>query len=336
MGRRATASVTQQFLHQQKSTAQMGASSITSFIELASKSLVLLTKDADINLVTDNTQKRMEAFVDDWSSTPVIAILRIDSGGIRVAAASSTKQVKFEERLDKSDAVCIGWAETAHPGEICVTDVGIPSPEEEKQFGHVFGLVTPVHFNDKYNGSLVLAISFDKLAENYLNTLRITDDSIVSVIASNGNVIYSDNPEYINKNLLELLKENVFLGSSVIADRVEQILKTNEAGSEDLALPKPFNTRVLRMLVAYAPIQINDDHLMLVTRTPFSQALQAAAPFYVNNIAIVVVMLLVLLLLVVVVAKNMAYREGFIGHGKVHGEKKEKSEKEMEKIVEKK
>jgi len=330
MSQRAVDSLTQQYMDQQKSVTQMGAISISSFIDLTSKTLVLLPEDTDLVFVTDDTQERMQTFVDKWSSTPVVVFFRFDSEGNRVLAATNVDQVEYKGVDNKSNEACIEWAITAQLGEICFTDIDVPGHEEEKQLGYVFGMVTPIHVNGKFDGSLVLGISLDKLTEVYLDNLRITDDTIVSIITPKGDIVYSDNADYINKNILELLRENLFLGSPVIVDDVEQMLKTNKAGVGDLALPKPFDTQLLRMLISYAPIQVNNSYVMLVTRTPIYPALQMITPFYLGSVAFVVVMLLALLLLVVGVTKGMAYREGFVGHGRLHGEKQKETEKELE------
>jgi len=335
MGREATASLTQQYLDRQMSVTEMGASSMTSYIELTGRSLVHLAEDDHIVYVNNNTKEWVQAYVDDWSTTPLMVIFRFDSEGNRIIAVSSDRTVEYKEVVNKSEQVCIGSAETFQPGEVCFTDVHIPGDKIDEHFGFMIGMVTPIYVNDQFDGSLLFGISLNKLTEFYLDNLRITDGSVVTIITSEGNVLYSSNPDYIGKNLLELLKDNVFLGSPVLVDKVEQVLTANEAGSGDLALPKPLGSRVSRMLLAYAPIQIDGGHMMLVVRTPYSEALKMAAPFYVSNIAIVIVVFLALLLLVVVIVKNVAYREGFIGHGKMHGEKQEKSEKDLQKIVEK-
>jgi hypothetical protein len=301
MGRGATYSLTQQFLVRQKTITKTGANSITSLLDLSSKTLILLTEDDDLAFVTVNTQERMQTFIENWSSTPVIAILRLDSKGNRIAAATNIDKIKLEGTIDKSDAKCIGWAETAKPGEICFTDPGIPSQEEAKQFGYVIGMVTPIHAKNKYNGSLVLGISLNKLTESYLDSLRVTDDTFASILTSDGNIIYTDNPDFLTKNLLEQLRQNIFLGSTIIVDDVEQILKTGEAGFWDVVLPQPVDYRLQRMLVAYAPIQVGDGHWMLITRTPYFQALQMITPFYTRQIGVMAVGFLILLLLAVIV-----------------------------------
>ena len=311
MGRGATSSLTQHFLERQKSVAKMGANSITNLIDLSTKSLVLLTEDDDLVFVTANTQERMQTFIDNWASTPVIGIFRFDNHGNRIAGALNLEQTEIKGAVNFSELECINWAKTAQPGEICITDPLIPKQENTKHIGYVIAIFTPIHINGKLDGSLVLAMSLNKLAESYLDTLRVTDGTMASILVSDGRIVYSDNQDFLSKNLLEELRQNIFLGSTALVDDVEQILKTNEAGSWDVALPQPVDYRLQRMLVAYAPIQVNGGRWVLITRTPHFQALQMIAPFYTREIGIITVGFLILLLFTVIIlsGRSLIYKK---------------------------
>lgn len=287
----------------EESVAIAGAQSISSFITLFGKTIVILADNPEIISRGAKSQEIFNGFVDSWRETPINGVLLVDKNG-KASLFSSKMGNALTEISSVSDRDYFIWASKAKKGEVFVGEPIIPRVGNlGKQY--IIPVATPVYREGRFDGLLVSSVVLKDLTEQYLDPLKMSADTRVYIVNSSGTILYGSFESLIGKNYIKYLEDHPFLGSTVIADYLKQKAESTVVGKLDIVLPdeKKGGLTLTRFLIAYAPIFYNHSHLILAIAVPADEALTYIAPVYINQIGALLAGFLAILLLTIVFIK---------------------------------
>lgn len=306
LGKQASDALIEQMLHREQLATRSGGKTIEIFFNLFGRSLRgLASRDTIINFSEAGKEDIIE-YAKRWEGTPVV--------GIAYADATGTVRVTGDGDLDiasnVSDRAYYRWAQTAQKGEVYIS-----APVVSK-LGHTKGeivipVATPViSENGNFKGALVAVILVSELQKEFIYPIKVTDQTLVYLISSDGTILYSDTSADIGKNLLGELRGHPFLGSDILLEKFTGILASGQEGKLDIVYPVNLETYQLkRMLAAYSPVRVDDNLFYVGIATPVSEALIYVMPFYFKNVAIAGLFLLAFALIAIRFAKSVGYHE---------------------------
>ena len=286
----ATKVLVDQMLAREQILTLAGANAIGGFFQAAGTSLAILATDQAIATGTGRIQDTLQTYIDRWDPTPVDGIIVTDDQGT-VTYNANPEQRNTMVGFNVADRPYFSWAKTAEPGEFRVSAVVI-SAGGASQGTAVIPVATPlVDDTGRFRGTVVLAVSLQKLTETFVEPLNISERSELYVLRDDGMTFIAPQKELIGQTVFQRIEEHPFLGDSVIANLVRT--KLAEAGTEGtirLAYPKSFNQVVPleERLVAYHALAIADQRFYLALTTPVSDAIAYLTPFYLRGLAILV------------------------------------------------
>ena len=280
VGASSIKSLVEQMHHREQVIARSGASSITSFIDLTSRSLLILSNN-DIN------SQILNSFAKNWTDTPVAGIIFADTHGQIKLVASNIEKLSLGGNVSDRDYFI--EASKSPVGSIII---GKPFISRVPGAGQIYKIpiATPVFVNNKLNGVLTVSISIPSLTEKYLDPLKISSKTGVYLINSNGDFLKSTTLETSNQNLFQFIEKHPFLGDKIIMPLVRQKLALNQETKLDIAVPDFITGKITRTLIASSPINLTPSrHWILAVTTPVDDALIFISPFIVRNVILLIV-----------------------------------------------
>jgi hypothetical protein len=286
----------------EESVSKAGAQSISSFIKLFGNSIVLLADNPEIISRGTKTQEVLNSFVEIWRETPINGILLVDKVGKTSLFSTKTGITTLAESTSVSDRDYFVWAKQAKKREVFIGEPIIPRVGNlGKQY--IIPVATPIYKEGNFDGLLVSSILLTQLTKEYLEPLKMSEDTRVYLVSSNGTILYGPFESLIGKNYIQYLKDHPFLGSTVIASYLKQKAESTEPEKLDIVLPDEKKGGITRFLIAYAPIFYNHSHLLLAIAVPADEALTYIAPVYINQLGALIAGFLAILLLTIVFIK---------------------------------
>jgi C4-dicarboxylate-specific signal transduction histidine kinase len=318
LGKGARNALVEQMLHREQANARAGASSIATFVELVGNTLIAISNRDEIITPGPQTDILLESAMLKWKDTPVTSIILTDKDGKVIKAVY--RELPGEVGISIADREHFLWAKNAESSEFYVS-AAIKSRLRGENY-YVVPVASPVIDKEgNFNGLLAFGVSIDQLADDYMNHLKISDNTEIYIAKSDGNLIYAPKEEYLGKNVIELIEEPPFLGSEIIVEKLKGRLEKIQEGKLELAYPENVGTAspLKARLIAYSPVHIRDREWILVIATPIEDALISITPIYFRQAASVLIIFLAFLGLSVRFAKVYGYKEAM---KELHKEKK--------------
>ena len=278
-------SMVEQMLHREQVIARSGAASITSFVDMTSRSLLILSNN-NINSEVLNT------FTKNWSGTPVVGIIFTDTKGEIKLVASNSEDLSSGGNVSNRDYFI--EASKSPNNSISIGKPFISRVPGANQTTYKIPIATPVFSNNKFIGVLAVSISIPSLADKYLNSLKISSRTGIFLISSNGDFLNGSIPETADENIFQLAEEHPFLGDKIIIPMIRQKLALTQETKLDIAIPDFTTEKITRTLIASSPTNLSPSmKSMLVVTTPLEDALIFISPFMFRNIILVIVIYII-------------------------------------------
>lgn len=309
LGSNATNALVEQILHRQQASARAGASAVATFFGLVGNSVAIISTRDEIINPSDETDVFLNRFIAQWEGTPVTALILTDEEGLVIKAAYS--DVAGVTGVSIEDREYFDWVREPHEEKYRVS-----VPTLSRLRGESYYVVPVVsRVEDKagnFKGAVVVGVSIDKLAGDYMEGLKISDKTEIYIVKSNGTLIYAPYKELLGVNLFDFVRERPFLGSEVLLKQVEErIGEDRREGKVRIAYPENIlsSSKITPRLIAYTHVPLEDRQWTLAVSTPLSDSLMFLAPIYGRQMAGFVLVFLGVLVLAIRLAKTIAYRE---------------------------
>ena len=307
-GSSARTALIEQMLHREQVIARSGANSIESFFLLSGRSLSSLAQDKKLPGRDQETQKALEEFMAVWKDSPIPGVVLVDEKGI--VRFNANIYNKPDVGATVKDRDYFTWAKTAKEKEVyfgtpVISRVGASEGE------YIVPVASPLISDGQFKGVLTAAVILSQLTNDYLQPLKISDQTEVYILDSQGVFISALDGELIGKNVYQYLDENPFLGSAVLKEEFKKRVAEKGEGKLQVAwLDTKGNSNIFsRKLLAYSPFSLGKQSFFLAIVTPVDDALVYIGPIYMRQNVGFVISFLAVLMVVVRLAKIYAYKE---------------------------
>ncbi|MFA7301589.1 MAG: cache domain-containing protein [Candidatus Shapirobacteria bacterium] len=291
-----------QIQHREQTIARSGASSIRSLLTSSADTLNVLAKNDKITSPNSQTHLLLNQVVTNWKGTSLSLIALIDSQGNVVAATSN------QDTVSNLTAKSSGREYFENGKKLLENSFYVGKPILPKLAGlqskYLIPISVPVYKDGKANGILVATFYVSDIVHEYLVPLKISDKSDIIIFNQQGDFISSLRPEVIGLNVFEYIKQNPFLGDTIVMRRLEEGLKQNIEQKHDLVIPNLFNNKLTRTLIASSPINIGDNKWILVVTTPVDDALNFIGPFEMRNLMYIIIIFFIVIFITLFLSKR--------------------------------
>lgn len=319
LGTSAKEALVEQMLHREQLSARAGSDSLEAFFDLFGRSLSGLASSNEVGDFSAQSQERIDGFMERWTDTPVAGVVLIDTSG----------NVKFNSNRNGThdvggylgDRDYFEWSKTAKTGQIFISSP-VVSRLGASQGKYIVTVSTPVlDANGDYKGVLSASVILEELSAQYITPLKITDTSYEYLLNEKGDVLVSDQEGIGGLNFFDQMAKIPFMGSAILTGRLKDALLSRQEGKLRAAYPVDLHTYILvPMLVAYSPVSVGDNHLMLAISTPENDTLAFLTPFYFRDLGVAGLAFFAFLIIAVRIAKVTGYEEGLEKEQREHGE----------------
>jgi len=311
-GRSAVNMLIEQMLHREQAITRSGAGSIQSFLTLFGDAISLLAQNRQVS--PDNVKESEEILtkiLTNFKNTPMGGILLIDSYGELLLNPNIVGNMVTPGTMVDDREYYI-WSKTAKEREVFWGEP-ILSQIGGSKGKMIIPISTPIIRDGRFKGVLAASIILPDLTKDFLDPLKISNNSEVYLFKDNGEIIYSGKfEETVDKNIFSLIDENKFLGSEYIKGEIKKALNSGKEGKLRIAYPTSNNTAILsERLLAYSPIDLgNGEVWYLVMSTPVMDALVFMGPFYTRQIILTILIFMAILIYAVRFSKMRGFKEG--------------------------
>jgi C4-dicarboxylate-specific signal transduction histidine kinase len=310
LGTYAKNALVEQMLHREQANVRAGASAMGTFFKLVGNSAVRISSRDEVITPSSETDGVFTRFIYQWGQdSPVTSIILVDKTGKVIKAAYS--ELEGQVGISVADRDYFVWAKDAPAGEFHISGAIISRLRQGENY-YVVPVASPViDENGEFKGVLVVGVSLNRLTEQYLNHLKISDNTEIHLVNKDGTFLYTSFKELLGKNLFEYIQSHPFLGSEALVTEIKKRMADRREGKALVAYPTvagqalPLKARML----AYGPVFIEGHDWILVIATPVEDALISMGPFYIRFVIGMAVAFLLLLALGIRLAKIQAYRE---------------------------
>lgn len=296
-----------------------GAHAVESFFALVGKTLVVLSKQPQVESFTIGTQLLAEDFISSWSQdTPVRSVLFADSQGVvryninREGVSTTGVVVSDREYFIKTARLSEGEYYISQPftaragpiaGQLAIT------------------INTPIYREQQFVGIISTVLSLSELAQYFILPLYSAESTTGYILSQDGTVWYGQDESLIGQNIFTLIEQNAFPGSSLIADLTRKALTVVREGTLIQTIPNHETGRLEPHVVAYTPIHVLDQKWLLVIISPEHDSLlhfQTIRNIYFIRFIFFLFMIVFFIIMFNIgirIAQRESYRRGFTeGH----------------------
>ena len=308
----------EQMLHREQLATRAGAVSIVAFFNLYDRTIADLATRKEIVNFSPESAQLLDDFMLRWGGTPVAGIAVLDKDGIVKFHGSGSLMLDIGTSLGDRDYFIKSKA--AKAGDMLISSPLI-SRSRDSEGKYILTVSTPIFSKDgNFVGVLASSISLSELTTEYISPLRITGKSFEYLLNEDGEVLGTDQEGILGVNFLDQLKSNPFVGSKIQRDELKNILSSGMEGKLEVAYPTDIKLQIPKpMLIAYSPLDIGENHLMLAMSTPTEDALIFLFPIYARSAKIIAGAFFIILLLGIRIAKLRGYQEGVEEEHKIQG-----------------
>lgn len=310
-------SLVEQIFHREQVIARAGAKSSEAHILNTENGLKLLARSQRITVMEKEVQGMLEQYVSDRKGTPTTGVAIVNPEGKIIANANNLGMPR-EIGVSVADRAYFKWAKAAREGEVYL-DIPTVSRVGASKGQTIIPVASPIIENGKFKGVAVAVVLLSKLTELYLNPLKISQQTRIYLVDSNGFLLYASYNQLTGVNYFDYLKNKPFPGSEEVGTRLKKHVAEKTEGKLDLYLPneQKGGTRT-RFLIAHSPVVLGSTTLLLAVASPVEEALIFAGPLY-ADLADGVVFRLVAILVVAMwftvsirLVQRQAFLEGFV------------------------
>ena len=301
LGKGTESSVSNSLLHQKQVIARAEAGNITSFFQAYGNSVAILAQLNTMSRQDEMSLRDMDLFVEQWRSSGLVAgVILTDKDGVvvlnsNVKGTSDTGDLltdrdyfqwaKAKDRVDKK---------TYFIGRPVVSRLGASEGET------IIPVAAPVYQDDIFSGVVVAATKLRPLTELYFGLLNVSNITDVYLISEDGSLLYSSSEEdALGENLITRLQGRPFLGSPLTIDVLKSALATSKEGT--------LHTKT--HLVAYSPVLLEDQKILLVIASPAQIISEYTTPTYVRTTGVLLLVTLAVILFGITASRETRIRE---------------------------
>ena len=275
IGSGGTKSMIEQMLHREQIIARSGAKSISTFIDLNSKALLTL---ADQENVTD---QELKEFINNFSGTPITGAVKTDANGKVVSTHSNVENLTSGADISNRDFF---QSAKNDPSQKLIISKPFISTIEGANQNYKVSITTPIVKQGQFQGILSISISIPILTDNFLNSLKISDQTDIILLDKDGYFLSSNYPQVVGRSIKEYVEKNPFLGDKLIVSMIQEKLQETDEQKIDIVIPNLSTGKLTRTLIASSPVNFENNKWILVITTPVQDALVFVSPFILKNI----------------------------------------------------
>lgn len=263
---------TQQLMH-----AKKAAKKIQGFFQRHSELLGNLSKFDHLVALDQQGKDLMQVFFENHSSE-IRSIARVGSNGRAIWAFPPNPNVEAADLADQEQV-----REMIQTHRPVLSDV----LSSERGFDSV-ALHVPIFANDIFQGSLTEVISFDHLAKESLEDIKLGEDGYAWMISSKGVELYCPVPGHVGKPVFENCKD-----FPTILSMAREMVQGNQ-GTTTYIFNKVRGqtTESIKKHAVYLPIQLPGTFWSIVVATPESEVLESIQGFRDRWLLIITVLLI--------------------------------------------
>jgi C4-dicarboxylate-specific signal transduction histidine kinase len=302
-------SLLEQVQHRQQLSVRMGSKLVENLINSVGKSILMISNNP--------TQEELDLFVDNWQSSGIVGITFLDKNG-KVIKSSNILNLS-DLGQDLSDRDYFEW--TAKSTSKTYKVFGpILSKRGPSKGTYVIPIATAVFDkNQKFNGVLVSAVPLFNLSKDYLNDIKILDNSQIYLITKEGVIIFSDDQSILGKSYTEILSQD-FLGKSKVFSVINEKLEEPDESKFGLVIPNLTNKSILEpYLISMASIHANDQIWKIVEITPQKELNSFVYDSLNKRILAIFVVAALFVGMALRYSRNSGYHEAVSNEHKIHG-----------------
>lgn len=192
--------------------ARSGAQTVKLFLKDLEIQLLTLSQVPDVVLLDEQkTRERFENLIDQAEDTPFIGIGSLDKDG-KAKIITNRERMSVGEGTNFSEREYFKWAkDPLNKGKIYITSPFISQAGISKD-KNVLALITPVYYNDEFNGIIIFAVLLNDFSDKFIEPLRIYQAGQSVLIQQDGLVIAGDG-KLLNKNIfnyVQNINKNIF------------------------------------------------------------------------------------------------------------------------------
>jgi hypothetical protein len=189
----------EQMLHREQIVTRAGSIALKEFFELMGTQVYSFSTRKSIVIVDKDTQDTLDSFVAKYEKYPIGGMVLTDKNG----------KIIYNANIDDSHSTNVDLSDRDYFIDLknnINKEFIISSPLISK-FGaskdkYVLIIASPVIKDNKFNGVLLASVIIDEIANEYLNPLKITEDTLVNLNNEKGNLLYSSKGVSINLDYL--------------------------------------------------------------------------------------------------------------------------------------
>lgn len=196
--------------------ASFGSLSISDFLKSRETDLLVLSKlEAIRALKEEEGRQAMESTLSQLEEGVVVGgMIRIDKEG-KALWVVNLMGIREGEGTSFSDRDYFLWAKKEREGEVFISRPLISRAGVTKG-KWILVMATPVFYQEKFNGVIVLSVPLENFIKKYISPLSFSSEVKAFLTEENGRIIASNQPEATGQNLKDYLKEKEITVSSPI------------------------------------------------------------------------------------------------------------------------
>jgi hypothetical protein len=256
-----------EFLHREQISARSGSQSVSEFINLVGKNVVLMAEDFSEDMPLIDKQTNLNRFMDHWGDTPVATIFLAD-GNDNVVAQANRFGLPITNVL-MIDRSYLAWSKTAKEGEYFVGTpvIGVIGSAKEK---YIVNVASPVVVNGKFTGAVSVAVILSDLTDYYITPIKISENSRMFLFDENGTILSSLAEALVGSNYYDFLSVYSYQGRDNAINQLKLALtSTANEGKLVINLPDSLSPGSFgEFLVAYSKVKVGDHNWILAIKSP--------------------------------------------------------------------
>jgi signal transduction histidine kinase/CheY-like chemotaxis protein len=264
----------QEFNQQQMLMAKQASTGILSFFDNCFRELQVLSMLSDIADFNEEGKAHLDFF------------LRLHAHEFKAVTRVSTQGVILYTTPE--DFIGVSILEQEHVQKAIETKAPVFSDVFRAVQGFkAIALHVPVFSGDQFTGTIGVLFSFEQLAKDHLENIRIGDDGYAWLLSHEGVELYCPVPEHTGRTIFETSER-----FPTVISMAREMLKGNEgttAYQYDMVRGKEIE--VIKKIASYTPIPLFDTFWSVVVATPETFVLRNVESFR-NKIAAISLALL--------------------------------------------
>ncbi len=156
------------------------------------------------------------------------------------------------------------------------------------------------------------------LVELHLNDIKILDSSKLYLISSSGEMIYSDQADFVGKNFINIFDSD-FLGKEKVLEIIFNELKSEDETKVKLAMP--YGEGIFKLtpyLISASPVKLDDQLWKVVISVPEKDLNVFTFNFFNKQILAIFIVVTLFILITLRASRNSGYKEAIIDEHKIH------------------